>query len=88
LAELGASFEVVAESHQPEVLRGMVALGMGWTILPVAQAEAGPHPLRRAQPEPLMSRQLVVARRFGAAPDPAADALVERMAERARHLGS
>lgn len=75
LAALGASFEVVAESHQPEVLRAMVALGMGWTVLPVTQAEAEPSPLRRALPEPLMSRQLVLARRHGSAPDAAADTL-------------
>jgi DNA-binding transcriptional LysR family regulator len=88
LARLGSSFEVVAESHQPEVLRAMVALGMGWTVLPVAQAEAEPNPLPRAQTEPLMSRQLVVARRFGVAPDPAADALVAELADRARQLAS
>jgi len=88
LADAGASFEVVAESHQPEVLRSMVALGLGWTVLPVAQAEAAPNPLRRAQPEPLMSRQLVVARRFDAAPDPAADALVRLLAGRATELRS
>ena len=86
LAEVGAAFDVVAESHQPEVLRSMVALGLGWTVLPVTQAEAGPNPLRRAQPDPLMSRQLVVARRFGAAPDPAADALVARLVARAGQL--
>lgn len=83
LAEAGADFEVVAESHQPEVLRSMVALGLGWTVLPVAQAEAAPNPLRRAQPEPLMSRQLVVARRFGAAPDAAADTLVDLLVAQA-----
>ncbi len=86
LAEAGAAFEVVAESHQPEVLRSMVALGLGWAVLPVAQAEAGPSPLRRAQPEPLTSRQLVVARRFGAAPDPAADALADLLVQRAADL--
>jgi hypothetical protein len=60
---------------------------MGWTVLPVAQAETPPNPLARARPEPLMSRQLVVARRFGAAPHPAAEALVARLVERARQLG-
>jgi DNA-binding transcriptional LysR family regulator len=83
LSELGATFDVVAESHQPEVLRGMVVLGMGWTVLPVAQAETGPSPLRRAQPEPLMSRQLVVAQRHGANPDAMAQRLISRLIDRA-----
>lgn len=82
LAEFGAPFEVVAESHQPEVLRGMVELGMGWTVLPVIQAEAEPLPLRRLRPEPLLVRRLVVARRHERLSDPAADALVERLRER------
>ncbi len=43
----GATFDVVAESHQPEVLAEMVRLGVGWTVLPVIQAERGPDPLRR-----------------------------------------
>lgn len=34
----GASVDVVAESHQPDVLREMTRLGMGWTVLPEAQA--------------------------------------------------
>jgi DNA-binding transcriptional LysR family regulator len=79
LAERGARFEVVAESHQPEVLREMVSLGMGWTVLPVLQAEAVPNPLERVRPEPLMSRQLVIARRPGAFANPAADALAAEL---------
>ncbi len=79
LGELGASFEVVAESHQPEVLRSMVALGMGWTVLPVLQAEAEPNPLRRARPEPIINRRLVAARRHGSIPDPLRDAFVQEM---------
>mgnify|MGYP003528081699 CR=1 FL=1 len=35
-------FEVVAESHQPEVLAEIIRLGVGWTVLPVIQAERGP----------------------------------------------
>ncbi|MEZ5227576.1 MAG: LysR family transcriptional regulator [Acidimicrobiales bacterium] len=42
LHERGATVDVVAVSHQPEVLRTMVELGLGWTVLPVAQAESGP----------------------------------------------
>ena len=65
-----APLEVVAESHQPEVLREMVRLGLGWTVLPVVQA-GDLHVVRT-----LGERRLVVARRHGAAPNPAADALV------------
>lgn len=73
LQELGAPVEVVAESHQPDVLREMVALGMGWTVLPVVQAEGGAHPLPRGRI--LTSRRLVIAVRSGSVLDPAVAAL-------------
>ena len=74
LRRIGAPFDVVAESHQPEVLREMVRVGLGWTVLP-----AGP---RReaaglAVGDHIADRQLVLARRDGAVPNPAAD-LFER----------
>jgi DNA-binding transcriptional LysR family regulator len=72
LQQAGARFDVVAESHQPDVLREMVVLGMGWTVLPTAQAG----PLHPARTKPLVERRLVVARRIGAAPQPAADNLI------------
>jgi DNA-binding transcriptional LysR family regulator len=75
LRSIGAPFDVVAESHQPEVLREMVLLGLGWTVLPTAQA-AGLTPVRTT---PIASRRLVVARRTSAAPLPAADALVKAL---------
>jgi len=73
----GAEVEVVADSHQPEVLREMVGLGLGWTVLPVVQAETGDRPLQRARL--LTHRQLVIARREGAAIDPAAVALANAL---------
>jgi len=73
LARLGAPIEVVAESHQPEVLREMVQLGLGWTVLPVAQAETGARPLKRARI--LTERRLVAAVREAAVMDPAVQAL-------------
>jgi DNA-binding transcriptional LysR family regulator len=76
LRELGATFDVVAESHQPEVLREMVALGMGWTVLPIAQGRG----LTPARGKPIAERRLVVARRIGAPPHPGADALVALLA--------
>jgi DNA-binding transcriptional LysR family regulator len=73
LAEVGAPIEVVAESHQPDVLQEMVNLGLGWTVLPTAQAETGLRPLRRARR--LTTRSLVLATRAGATTDPAVVAL-------------
>lgn len=75
----GAPFDVIAESNQPDVLREMVRLGMGWTVLPVIQAETEPAPLVRARPEPLLTRWLVAARRAGSVDHPVADALVNAL---------
>lgn len=69
----GAPVETVADSHQPEVLKEMVRLGLGWTVLPVIQAETGERPLPRARL--LTTRRLVMARREGAGIDPATAAL-------------
>ena len=69
LRRRGAPLEVVAESHQPEVLCEMVRLGLGWSVLPVVQAEWGGQPLTGC--EVLARRRLVTARRQGAAPHPA-----------------
>ncbi|MEZ5377924.1 MAG: LysR family transcriptional regulator [Acidimicrobiales bacterium] len=80
LHERGATVDVVAVSHQPEVLRTMVELGLGWTVLPVAQAESGPSPLRRAIKEPLGRRRLVAARRRGSITQPATQALIAALA--------
>ncbi|GJM37507.1 MAG: LysR family transcriptional regulator [Acidimicrobiales bacterium] len=78
LEELGAPMDVVAESHQPEVLRAMVGLGLGWTVLPVVQAETGTDAL--ANGRVIASRDLVAATRTGAATDPAVALLLERLA--------
>lgn len=82
LRRLGAPFDVVAESHQPEVLREMVRLGVGWTVLPRAQAEEGHRPL--AGGRTLMMRQLVVALRTTAVRDPAVDLLVQQLQPRTK----
>ena len=73
----GAALDVVAESHQPDVLREMVRFGTGWTVLPRSQAEHGDRPL---DPGPtLLTRQLVVATRRGSVHDPAVDVLRDRL---------
>ena len=81
LIAVGAPFEVVAESNQPDVLREMVRLGMGWAVLPEAQAEAGVESLERVRRLPIGVRRLVVARRSGAPPDAAVEALATVLVE-------
>ena len=70
LQRLGAPTSIVAESNQPEVLRTMVELGVGSTVLPVVQAGSDFGPGRV-----IAERTLVLARRNGAAVDPAAEML-------------
>ena len=70
LRRLGASTTIVTESNQPEVLRAMVELGVGSTVLPVVQAGPGFGPGRV-----IARRTLVLVRRHGAAIDPAAELL-------------
>lgn len=72
LVDLGAPLDVVTESNQPEVLRAMVALGEGWTVLPKVQAGEG---LRVGRV--IAERSLVLARRDGAAVDPVAEMFAE-----------
>lgn len=77
LQELGAPLEVVAESHQPDVLRAMVSLGLGWTVLPVVQGEVGADAL--ANGRIIGTRNLVTATRRGASGDPAAQLLLDAL---------
>ena len=77
LARLGAPLEVAAESHQPEVVREMVRMGSGWTVLPTSQAERGDRALTGGRP--LTTRQLVMATRRDSVRDPAVDELAERL---------
>ena len=83
VAAAGARFDVVAESHQPEVLREMVRLGIGWTVLPVSQAEAGPDAMQPARTRPLAERTLVLARRAEAVADSATESLAAALAHAA-----
>jgi DNA-binding transcriptional LysR family regulator len=71
----GVDVRIAAESHQPDVLLQMVRFGLGWTVLPVGGRPAsgvvvGPH---------LLARRLVLARRTGSAPDPAAEAFAAHL---------
>jgi|688.fasta_scaffold34884_8 DNA-binding transcriptional LysR family regulator len=69
LVTRGATVDVVAESHQPDVLREMTRLGMGWTVLPRAQSG------RKEQPGDvvLAERHLVLVRPASRSENPAAD---------------
>ena len=82
LAQLGAPLDVVAESHQPEVLREMVHLGTGWTVLPTSQGEHGDRPLTGGHP--LTTRQLMLATRRGSVHDPVVDELAESLRQASR----
>lgn len=79
LARLGAPVEVTAESHQPEVLREMVVLGLGWTVLPRSQGESST--MSPTVGQQLLERDLVIATRTGSVRDPAADALATALLE-------
>ena len=70
----GARVDVVAESHQPEVLREMARLGVGWTALPAVQA--GGRRRRSTPMEVLTRRRLVVARSRGRSAHGASDRFV------------
>jgi DNA-binding transcriptional LysR family regulator len=77
LHRVGAPFDVVAESHQPEVLREMVRIGLGWTVLPPdARGRAATSP---AMGRPIADRRLVVARRAEAVPNPAGEAMEQAL---------
>ena len=82
LRELGARVDIAAESHQPDVLREMVELGLGWTVLPRSQGESGPTEVEVG--DHLLTRRLVLARRADSIHDPAADDLAARF----RHSAS
>ena len=84
LIERGAPVDVVADSPQPEVLREMVNLGLGWTVLPTHQAESGDRPLIPSKI--VAKRTLVLAFRSNAATDPAVLVLSSALQEKARTL--
>jgi DNA-binding transcriptional LysR family regulator len=77
LRHAGRRVTIVAESHQPDVLAQMVALGIGWSVLPVAQVERFGVALRRVGREAFAQRTLVLARRADGPTDPTVDALAD-----------
>ncbi len=84
LAELelrarGIPFDVVAESSQPAVIREMVRLGMGWTVLPAVDAEREPHALERASAEPIANRELTLVGVAGRSVAPALERFISML---------
>lgn len=77
LAAHGWVPRVRLESSNPQVLRQMVALGFGWSVLPRAVAESGPEPLEPARVRPVAHRGIVVARRAAVGEDPRAETFLE-----------
>jgi DNA-binding transcriptional LysR family regulator len=76
LAGLGIVPSVALESSNPAVLRQMVSLGLGWSVLPpmIAEGPAGAAGVRRG--EHLTERPLHAARRRDSPPDPRAEAFL------------
>ena len=68
---------IVMEGNNPAVLRQMVAMGLGWSVLPEAVVAADPDGLERHQKKPLVHRELVAVCRADAPPDMRVDRLLE-----------
>jgi DNA-binding transcriptional LysR family regulator len=81
LARLGIVPRVTLESHNPQVLRQMVELGFGWTVLPPAVAGDGG---RLRQGEQVAVRTLLGVRRRSAVLDPRAEAFLAAASRSAR----
>ena len=77
LLNRGASTATVAESSNPDVLRQMVRLGVGWCVLPKNIAEAGNDPLKPLKGPPLTERSMALIRRANALLNSAADDLAQ-----------
>jgi len=77
LRRLGVTPRVMLESSNPEVLRQVVALGLAWSVLPAAVAEAGGLALAQGRREAVAERTLLGVRRAGAAPDARAEAFLQ-----------
>ena len=71
---------VMLESGNPEVLRQLVALDLGWSVLPAAVAERGAPPLARYREMPVAWRTLLGVRRASPA-DPRVEAFVRLATE-------
>ena len=87
LARSGLRPEVSLESSNPEILRQMVVLGLGWSVLPEAVALSGEPTLTPYTAEPVATRTLLGVRRRRASPDARAEAFL-RLAGASSHAPS
>ena len=79
LAARDIPMRVVAESSNPDVLRQMVRLGVGWCALPQEVAEGGVSPLVRLPGEALAHRNIAAIRRRDALPNASAEILYDSL---------
>ena len=79
LVARGAVVDVVAESHQPDVLREMTRLGMGWTVLPQAQSGLTEGEVIAEAEIVVAERRLVLVRPTSRSDNPAADQFTEAL---------
>jgi len=77
LSRMGIRPRVTLESDSPDVLRQMVALGIGWSVLPAGVAESGTEPITRFSDEPVGVRTIVAVTRANEEPDPRREAFLE-----------
>ncbi len=83
LQRRGVEFTVVGESSQPAVLREMVRLGMGWTVLAAVDAEREPHVLRRAVADAVAERVLTLVHRSDRRPSVALERFIAMLVSEA-----
>ena len=76
LRRLGIAPRVTLESGNPEVLRQVVALGVGWSVLPAAVADEDVRAGRMVRRDRVAERTLLGVRRAAAAPDERVDAFL------------
>ncbi len=84
LVDRGAALRVVTESPNPEVLRQVVGLGLGWAVLPRSEASVGDGELTPHRRTAIARRDLVVVRRGAAPLDPRAETFVDLARSSAR----
>ncbi len=77
-AQQGLRPRVTLETGSPEVMRQLVSLGLGWSVLPEAVAEGGSPALRRVQKKALCGRSLMAFRRASAPRDPLVEDFLAR----------
>jgi DNA-binding transcriptional LysR family regulator len=77
LHKRGVEMNVVAESSNPDILRQMVRIGVGWCALPRDVAESGLSPLQPIKGGSLTTRNIAFVQRKSALVNGAADAFIE-----------